>query len=93
MIFGEERRTKEERWKQILQNIRETILVGKWYEEDWKINSQEERLMKGLNLKPSMLNASLRKHHIPNGDSANCYKCPQKEFFKLDFDEATKGTP
>ena len=64
LIFKEERRTEEERWKQIIQNIRETILGEKWY-EDWEINPQEERIMKGLNLKPSMLNASSWKHHTP----------------------------
>jgi len=36
LTFKEERSTREERWKQIIQNIRETILVEKWYEEDWK---------------------------------------------------------
>lgn len=49
--------------------------------------------MKGLNLKPSMLNTSLWKHHTPNGESANCYKWPQKEFIKLNFEGAAKGNP
>ena len=76
LIFKEERRTEPETWNQIIQNIRETILAEKWYEEDWKTNPQEERIMKGLNLKPGMLNASLRKHHTPNGEYENYYKCP-----------------
>lgn len=49
--------------------------------------------MKGLNLKPSMLNASSWKHHTPNGESGNFYKWPQKEFIKLNFDGAAKGNP
>jgi len=38
LIFKEERREKVDKWNQITQNIRETILAEKWFKEDSKTN-------------------------------------------------------
>lgn len=62
MIFKEEGRAKTEIWNQIIQNIRGTILIENWFEEDWKTNPKEAKIMTRLNLKPSMMRKPARKH-------------------------------
>ena len=60
-IFRGIERQFSQLWNVIVENIRETILVERWGDDDWPVTTMETRILAALNLTPQMLDASLRK--------------------------------
>ena len=92
-IFRGEEKSINQIWQQMLDNIRETILVEKWLEEHWKMEGIETQMLARLNLKPEMMAITLWKYipHCQNLEDK--WKAPQNGFIKLNYDGASKGNP
>ena len=61
--------------------------------DDWQMAPQEERILQGLHLAPSMVSSASWKAIPGIGDTIRIFKPPLEEFIKLSFDGASKGNP
>lgn len=87
-IFRGEERNIAQIWKVIVENIRETILVEQWSDEDWAVNDRENRILAKLNLKSSLWKFKPHQQNI-----LNTFQPPPVGFFILNYDGASKGNP
>jgi len=54
LIFKDDGKALKEIWRLTVQNIRETIILEKWNDEDWKVDQMETRILKRLQIKISI---------------------------------------
>jgi len=81
-------------WKRTIRQIRESILVENWAEEDWKTSEEETEILKRLNLEQGMIYHQKAEQRQPTtGQSHAVYHKPPEGFIKLNFDRAAKGNP
>ena len=73
--------------------MRETILVEKWENDDWKTNSEEQEILNKLNLKMEMVHFKCSTTQDMRIQSPNKFRYPRDQFIKLNFDGASKGNP
>ena len=59
--------------------------------DDWKMAPQEEIILQGLHLVPSMVSLASWKAIPDIGDTIRIFKPPLEGFIKLSFDGASKG--
>ena len=77
----------------MLANIKETILVEKWLQDDWKAEGFEAQILHKSNIHPHMFAGNLWKFRPPREHSPQCWQRSTQGFIKLNFDGASKGNP
>lgn len=93
-IFKGKSSDPEEVWKRTLVQVRESILVENWAEEDWNTSEAETEILKKLHLDRGMIQQITKKKPQSIAiQSHTVYRKPPKGFMKLNFDGATKGNP
>ena len=80
-------------WQKSIENMRETILVESWTDEDWQTQGFESQILEYLNLKLQMLHLGLWKYRPPNQSLEEHWLPPQPGFIKINYDGASKGNP
>eukprot|EP00253_Pinus_taeda_P004883 PITA_04883 len=89
----EDEKSKEEIWSQTIKNIRETIILEKWNDEDWKIDPTETCIMNHLQIKVNNTGTKRRVHKVGKARVKDRYRNSPEGFTKLNFDGAAKGNP
>eukprot|EP00253_Pinus_taeda_P033811 PITA_33811 len=92
-IFQNSAKNPEVIWARVAESIRETILVSKWADDDWKANPEEQEILNKLNLKPEMVHFKGSTSQDMRSQSPEEFSYPSDHFVKLNFDGASKGNP
>lgn len=91
-IFKDDSVPLENIWKIIYQNIKETLLLHTWYEEDFPSLPQEQNIWSNWNLQWNQEPIS-KGTTPPKGSSPEKWLPPPKHMIQLNFDGASKGNP
>eukprot|EP00253_Pinus_taeda_P017343 PITA_17343 len=92
-IFQNSAKNPEVIWARVSESIRETILVSKWEDDDWKATPEEQEILNNLNLKPEMVHFKGPTSQDMRSQSPEEFRYPKDQFVKLNFDGASKGNP
>ena len=91
-IFKDHSSPLENHWKIIFQNIKETLLLQTWHEEDLPSLPQEQNIWANWNLQWNQ--EPLTKGTTPSkGSTPGKWLPPPKHMFQLNFDGASKRNP
>ena len=82
-LFQEEEKPLNQVWQNLIENIRQTILVEKWAAEDWKVEGIEAQMLASLNLKPQMLHQNLWKYKTLTPTIEDRWKAPHIGFIDI----------
>jgi hypothetical protein len=91
-IFKSKIKTWQEVWDIIHSNIKETIALHPWNDQDWNCPTNERIILYHWQLQPQSLSINLgtKTHHEP---SPTTWKAPEIGYHKMNFDGASKGNP
>eukprot|EP00253_Pinus_taeda_P011982 PITA_11982 len=92
-IFQNSAKSPKVIWARVSESIRETILVSKWADDDWKANPEEQEILNKLNLKPEMVHFKGPTSQDMRSQSPEEFRYPRDQFVKLNFVGASKGNP
>lgn len=76
-----------------MKNIRETVSLENWKEDDWKTEGTETRIMNRLEIKVKNTHRIGKEHDAGKARAEERYRNPPEGFIKLNFDGAAKGNP
>jgi hypothetical protein len=91
-IFKSETKPWQLVWESIHSNIKETIALHPWNDQDWNCPANERIILHHWQLQPQSMpiDSGTKTHREP---SPTMWKAPETGYHKMNFDGASKGNP